>query len=208
MKFLWVSAGSTSPATLPLLLKTYTCSKFIYIRLLVRSQPLSTVVLKQAETLTDENLSSLVAPSPALTYSQLQLPSRGTFQGSSVWQPRSVGLGLPQAEVATETGVGIVFGNLIVASARNPSLKQQLFSAAVPGFAFSEVRELFSPMVAFLILCHVKEPSPRPIPGSFSRVSSALLFSFSFTSSGSLGKIVDSQFDRGKINKCCINKIS
>merc|ERR1712061_349806 len=35
-------------------------------------------------------------------------------------------------------GIGSVFGSLIIGYARNPSLKQQLFSYAILGFALSE----------------------------------------------------------------------
>lgn len=44
-------------------------------------------------------------------------------------------------------GIGTVFGN-----ARNPSLKQQLFTYAILGFAISEAMGLFCLMIAFLIL--------------------------------------------------------
>lgn len=49
-------------------------------------------------------------------------------------------------------GIGAVFGNLIIGYARNPSLKQQLFTYAILGFALSEVMGLFCLMMAFLIL--------------------------------------------------------
>merc|ERR1712048_335565 len=45
-----------------------------------------------------------------------------------------------------------VFGSLIIGYARNPSLKSQLFSYAILGFALSEAMGLFCLMVAFLIL--------------------------------------------------------
>ena len=38
----------------------------------------------------------------------------------------------------TGAGIGTVFGNLIIGYARNPSLKQQLFTYAILGFAISE----------------------------------------------------------------------
>ncbi|KAI5849676.1 ATP synthase subunit 9, mitochondrial [Durotheca rogersii] len=41
-------------------------------------------------------------------------------------------------------GIGIVFGALIVGVARNPSLRAQLFSYAVLGFALVEAIGLFS----------------------------------------------------------------
>ncbi|OAF71287.1 ATP synthase subunit 9, mitochondrial [Intoshia linei] len=49
-------------------------------------------------------------------------------------------------------GIGTVFGSLTIAYARNPSLKQQLFSYAILGFALSEAIGLFCLMMAFLIL--------------------------------------------------------
>nr|QNS38555.1 ATP synthase F0 subunit 9 [Paracoccidioides brasiliensis] len=49
-------------------------------------------------------------------------------------------------------GIGIVFAALILAYARNPSLKAQLFSYAILGFAFSEATGLFALMMAFLLL--------------------------------------------------------
>ena len=49
-------------------------------------------------------------------------------------------------------GIGLVFGNLIIGYARNPSLKQQLFTDAILGFAISEAMGLFCLMMAFLIL--------------------------------------------------------
>lgn len=49
-------------------------------------------------------------------------------------------------------GIGSVFGNLVIGYARNPSLKQQLFSYAILGFALSEAMGLFCLMMAFLIL--------------------------------------------------------
>ncbi|KAL4707186.1 hypothetical protein ACJJTC_009950, partial [Scirpophaga incertulas] len=45
-------------------------------------------------------------------------------------------------------GIGTVFGSLIIGYARNPSLKQQLFSYAILGFALSEAMGLFCLMMA------------------------------------------------------------
>jgi F-type H+-transporting ATPase subunit c len=50
------------------------------------------------------------------------------------------------------TGIGIVFGSLILAFARNPQLKQQLFGYTILGFALTEAIALFALMMAFLIL--------------------------------------------------------
>ena len=49
-------------------------------------------------------------------------------------------------------GIGVVFGALILGVARNPSLRGQLFSYAILGFAFSEATGLFALMMAFLLL--------------------------------------------------------
>lgn len=51
-----------------------------------------------------------------------------------------------------DLGIGTVFGSLVVAYARNPSLKQQLFSYAILGFALSEAMGLFCLMMAFMLL--------------------------------------------------------
>jgi len=49
-------------------------------------------------------------------------------------------------------GIGLVFGSLIEATARNPSLRPQLFSYAILGFALAEATGLFALMMAFLLL--------------------------------------------------------
>jgi len=52
----------------------------------------------------------------------------------------------------TGVGVGSVFAALVQSTARNPSVKQQLFSYAILGFALTEAVGLFALMLAFLIL--------------------------------------------------------
>jgi len=47
-------------------------------------------------------------------------------------------------------GIGIVFGALILGVARNPSLRGQLFSNAILGFALAEATGLFAIMIAFM----------------------------------------------------------
>lgn len=64
-----------------------------------------------------------------------------------------IGAGMATIGVAgSGAGIGITFGSLITGYARNPSLKGQLFSYAIIGFALSEAVALFALMVAFLIL--------------------------------------------------------
>ncbi|KAL0256419.1 ATPase complex subunit 9 [Diplodia seriata] len=47
-------------------------------------------------------------------------------------------------------GIGVVFGALILAVGRNPSMRGQLFSYAILGFAFVEAIGLFDLMVAMM----------------------------------------------------------
>lgn len=49
-------------------------------------------------------------------------------------------------------GIGTVFGALVLGTARNPSLKDELFRIAILGFALTEAIALFALMMAFLIL--------------------------------------------------------
>merc|ERR1712100_89729 len=64
-----------------------------------------------------------------------------------------IGAGAATVGVAgSGAGIGTVFGSLIIGYARNPTLKPQLFSYAILGFALSEAMGLFSLMMAFLIL--------------------------------------------------------
>jgi len=64
-----------------------------------------------------------------------------------------IGAGAATAGAAgSGAGIGTVFGSLCIAYARNPSLKQQIFSYAILGFALSEAMGLFCLMMAFLIL--------------------------------------------------------
>lgn len=64
-----------------------------------------------------------------------------------------IGAGAAVVGVAgSGAGIGTVFGSLIIGYARNPSLKQQVFSYAILGFALSEAMGLFCLMMSFLIL--------------------------------------------------------
>merc|ERR1711879_1040430 len=65
-----------------------------------------------------------------------------------VHRSRSFSRGSP----GSGAGIGSIFGSMLIAYARNPSMKQQLFSFAILGFALSEAMGLFCLLVAFLIL--------------------------------------------------------
>uniref|UniRef100_A0A914EEG5 ATPase protein 9 n=1 Tax=Acrobeloides nanus TaxID=290746 RepID=A0A914EEG5_9BILA len=64
-----------------------------------------------------------------------------------------IGAGAATIGVAgSGAGIGNCFGSLVIGYARNPSLKQQLFSYAIMGFALSEAMGLFCLAMAFMIL--------------------------------------------------------
>uniref|UniRef100_A0A4X2KVT3 ATP synthase lipid-binding protein n=1 Tax=Vombatus ursinus TaxID=29139 RepID=A0A4X2KVT3_VOMUR len=81
---------------------------------------------------------------------------RREFQTSAISRdvdpaPKFIGAGVVSV-AGSVAGIRTVFGSLIIGYARNPSLKQQVFSYAVLGFALSEAMRLFCLMAAFLNL--------------------------------------------------------
>ncbi|XP_037739878.1 ATP synthase F(0) complex subunit C2, mitochondrial isoform X1 [Chelonia mydas] len=136
----------------------YACAKFVSAPALVKNssrllcRPVSASLLSRPETRTDE-LGSTPAPQNALLQAL-----RREFHTSSISRDidtaaKFIGAGAATVGVAgSGAGIGTVFGSLIIGYARNPSLKQQLFSYAILGFALSEAMGLFCLMVAFLIL--------------------------------------------------------
>uniref|UniRef100_A0A087Y7D4 ATP synthase lipid-binding protein n=1 Tax=Poecilia formosa TaxID=48698 RepID=A0A087Y7D4_POEFO len=138
--------------------KMYACAKFVSTPAVVRAgsralyRPLSASVLSRPEAKTEQ---STVAVMPQNPLTQVSL--RG-FQTSAISRDidtaaKFIGAGAATVGVAgSGAGIGTVFGSLIIGYARNPSLKQQLFSYAILGFALSEAMGLFCLMVAFLIL--------------------------------------------------------
>ena len=95
---------------------------------------------------------------PACASATSLLPLVRNFQTSAVSRDidsaaKFIGAGAATVGVAgSGAGIGTVFGSLIIGYARNPSLKQQLFSYAILGFALSEAMGLFCLMMAFLLL--------------------------------------------------------
>ncbi|XDV31117.1 hypothetical protein PO909_033880 [Leuciscus waleckii] len=134
----------------------FTCAKFVSTPALVRAgsrslyRPLSAAVLSRPEA--KPEVSGAVLPQSAFTQ------ALRSFQTSAVSRDidtaaKFIGAGAATVGVAgSGAGIGTVFGSLIIGYARNPSLKQQLFSYAILGFALSEAMGLFCLMVAFLIL--------------------------------------------------------
>lgn len=67
--------------------------------------------------------------------------------------PQLIGGGLATISLAgAGIGIGIVFGSLLLATARNPRIADSLFANAMLGFALTEAIALFGLMVAFLII--------------------------------------------------------
>nr|AOR07044.1 mitochondrial ATP synthase subunit 9 precursor [Enchytraeus cf. crypticus SL-2017] len=150
----------------------YSCSKFITPlvgKAVVSSgssvaiRPLSSVVSQR--TLNNEGSrvsSGAVVPSLGSATSlqsilggvaPLRLFQTGATRRDIDQAAKYIGAGAATVGVAgSGAGIGSVFGSLVIGYARNPSLKQQLFSYAILGFALSEAMGLFCLMMAFLIL--------------------------------------------------------
>ncbi|XP_004701497.1 ATP synthase F(0) complex subunit C3, mitochondrial [Echinops telfairi] len=137
----------------------FACAKLACTPALIRAgsrvayRPISASVLYRPEARTGEG--SAVFNGAQTGVSPL---IRREFQTSAISRDidtaaKFIGAGAATVGVAgSGAGIGTVFGSLIIGYARNPSLKQQLFSYAILGFALSEAMGLFCLMVAFLIL--------------------------------------------------------
>ncbi|XP_050770101.1 ATP synthase F(0) complex subunit C2, mitochondrial isoform X1 [Gymnogyps californianus] len=140
----------------------YACAKFVSAPALVRRssrmlcQPLSASVLSSPEARTEQVMFPPFAHPPVPP--QVWPGAHRAIQMSAAHRDidtaaKFIGAGAATVGVAgSGAGIGTVFGSLIIGYARNPSLKQQLFSYAILGFALSEAMGLFCLMVAFLIL--------------------------------------------------------
>jgi len=81
---------------------------------------------------------------------RLKVPKRVR---NSQRRAKIIGTGLATTGlIGAGVGIGVVFGALIIGVSRNPSLRGQLFSYAILGFAFAEATGLFALMMAFLLL--------------------------------------------------------
>jgi F-type H+-transporting ATPase subunit c len=134
----------------------YACSRFIapvakstlvsgskaYLR------PLSSAVISHSQSLQRDQIQTPVSLLPVVRNFQTSTVSRDIDSAA-----KFIGAGAATVGVAgSGAGIGSVFGSLIIGYARNPSLKQQLFSYAILGFALSEAMGLFCLMMAFLLL--------------------------------------------------------
>lgn len=134
----------------------YACSRFIAPvakSTLISStktylQPLSSAVINHSQYLQQNQIQTPVSLSPIVRSFQTSTVSRDIDSAA-----KFIGAGAATVGVAgSGAGIGSVFGSLIIGYARNPSLKQQLFSYAILGFALSEAMGLFCLMMAFLLL--------------------------------------------------------
>ncbi|XP_068986390.1 ATP synthase lipid-binding protein, mitochondrial [Bombus flavifrons] len=140
----------------------YACTKFI-APIVTRSalfagsknyiRPLSSAVVNHNQSIQQNQIQTPISASPLAQSSIVR-----SFQTSAISRDidsaaKFIGAGAATVGVAgSGAGIGSVFGSLIVGYARNPSLKQQLFSYAILGFALSEAMGLFCLMMAFLLL--------------------------------------------------------
>ncbi|MXQ82406.1 hypothetical protein E5288_WYG010972 [Bos mutus] len=134
----------------------FACAKLACTPALIRAgsrvayRPISASVLSRPETRTGEG--STVFNGTQNGVSQL---IQREFQTTAVNRDidtaaKFIGAGAATVGVAgSGAGIGTVFGSLIIGYARNPSLKQQLFSYAILGFALSEAMGLFCLMKSY-----------------------------------------------------------
>jgi F-type H+-transporting ATPase subunit c len=66
---------------------------------------------------------------------------------------KMIGAGIATVALAgVGVGIGYIFGSLLDAISRNPSITRALFNYAILGFALTEAIALFTIMIVFLIL--------------------------------------------------------
>ncbi|XP_029046767.1 ATP synthase, subunit C isoform X2 [Osmia lignaria lignaria] len=113
-------------------------------------RPLSSAVVSHSQSVQQNQIQS---PSPLMQSSIVRSFQTSTISRDIDSAAKFIGAGAATVGVAgSGAGIGSVFGSLIIGYARNPSLKQQLFSYAILGFALSEAMGLFCLMMAFLLL--------------------------------------------------------
>jgi len=124
------------------------------IRAMLMSSSRGGLIRPLSSTLSSTFQSSVVIPSiSTTTLSQTRFISTSMLRKDIDSAAKFIGAGAATVGVAgSGAGIGSVFGSLIIGYARNPSLKQQLFSYAILGFALSEAMGLFCLMMAFLLL--------------------------------------------------------
>ncbi|XP_032297527.1 ATP synthase F(0) complex subunit C2, mitochondrial [Coturnix japonica] len=141
-------AAAVSHHACPSSLTMYNCTKLVTVPALVWRSPRVLCQPLSASLLSKPN-AHMEQVNPSARRSIVTSVARRDIDTAA----KFIGAGAATVGVAgSGAGIGTVFGSLIIGYARNPSLKQQLFSYAILGFALSEAMGLFCLMVAFLIL--------------------------------------------------------
>jgi F-type H+-transporting ATPase subunit c len=66
---------------------------------------------------------------------------------------KAIGAGCATISISgSAIGIGVIFGSLVMAYAKNPAEQNQLFNYAIIGFALTEAIALFGLMIVLLIL--------------------------------------------------------
>jgi F-type H+-transporting ATPase subunit c len=82
-----------------------------------------------------------------------ELPRDPFFINIMLASAKLIAAGLATISISgAGVGIGLVFSALINGTSRNPSLRGQLFSYAILGFALTEAIALFGLMMSFLLL--------------------------------------------------------
>merc|ERR1711860_64523 len=119
-------------------------------------RPVSTVVSQKDNTgiASYPGISSNLTPASTNVFmSQLRNFQTSVAKRDIDTAAKYIGAGAATVGVAgSGAGIGSVFGSLCIGFARNPSLKGQLFTYAVLGFALCEAMGLFCLMMAFMII--------------------------------------------------------
>ncbi|CAF3807721.1 unnamed protein product [Rotaria sordida] len=116
---------------------------------LTSSTALCRLLINRNAGLIQQYLPSMIIPSAAQQRSIATTPIRRDIDSAAKY----IGAGAATVGVAgAGAGIGTVFGSLVVAYARNPSLKQQLFSYAILGFALKN-----SICQHYCYYCHTQE---------------------------------------------------
>ncbi|KAK0287609.1 ATPase complex subunit 9 [Friedmanniomyces endolithicus] len=108
-----------------------------------RTSPTAFNTIKRTSTLLSSARSQL---SPIATRAYSSEMANAMVQVSQNMGMGNAAIGLGGAGI----GIGLVFAALLSAVARNPSMRGQLFSYAILGFAFVEAIGLFDLMVAMM----------------------------------------------------------
>ncbi|ETN59947.1 hypothetical protein AND_008448 [Anopheles darlingi] len=143
----------------------YSLPLFLCKKLTIPSEPArSNVAIEQTRTQERESILKRMASyrevtrtAKDATYGLSGMFKRGfrtsCYRADVDTAAKLVGASLATIGVAgSGVGIGTVFGSLMLGYARNPPLKQQIFSYAILGFALSEAMGLFCLMMAFLML--------------------------------------------------------